>query len=104
MHFIVHALDKTDALERRMASIANHRAYLSKAPSQFGVKVLMSGPLLAEDGNTMIGSFFLLASKSRIEVEAMFEGDPLRSVDVWQSLKINPVQVRQNTVGALLDM
>lgn len=45
MHFVVHALDKPDALSCRQAVLAAHRTYLDQAPARHGVRVLLSGPL-----------------------------------------------------------
>ena len=48
MIFVAHALDKPGASERRLAVLDAHRRYLDEAPLALGVKVLMSGPLLAD--------------------------------------------------------
>ena len=99
MQFVVHALDKADALERRMGVIADHRAFLDEAPARHGVRVLLSGPLTSDDGSAMIGSFFLLEAPNRKAIEEMFAGDPLTAADVWGQTHINAVTIRQNTMG-----
>ena len=101
MIFIAHALDKPGRLQERLANIDAHRAYLDDAPARLGVKVLMSGPLIEDDGETMKGSFFLLASDSREAIGTLFNQDPMHSAGVWQELAINRVYVRQNEVGPL---
>ena len=60
MQFVVHALDKPDALPRRMEAIEAHRAHLDEVPSRHGVKVLLSGPLAEDDGMAMKGSIFVV--------------------------------------------
>ena len=40
-----------------------HKAFLSDT-SRFGVKIVMSGPLVSDDGQTMIGSLFLIEAPS----------------------------------------
>lgn len=97
MHYIVHALDKPDALPRRLEIIADHRAYLQE-PRE-GIRILLSGPLTEEDGETMKGSFFLFEAKSRERVEAMLAGDPLAGADVWDRVDITRVWVRQNNLS-----
>lgn len=100
MHFVVHALDKADALERRMAVIVDHRAYLDSAPAQHGVQVLLSGPLTSDDGSAMIGSFFLLDAPDRQSIEDLFAADPLTAANVWGQTHINAVAIRQNNMGS----
>ena len=98
MHFVVHALDRPDALPRRQAVLGAHRAYLDTAPARHGVQVLLSGPLIADDGETMIGSFFLLDAESREVVEALFAEDPMSKADVWALRNLQMVMIRQNAM------
>lgn len=101
MHFVVHALDKPGALHRRQEAIVAHREYLDKAPSEIGMTILMSGPLLDDDGETMKGSFFLLAAPERAQVEQFFAQDPLFRNDVWDSFLLTRVHIRTNIIGYL---
>ncbi len=98
MHFVAHALDTPGALERRQAVLSRHRAYLDTAPQRLGVRVLLSGPLTTDDGLTMIGSFFLLDAEDRVAVDALFAGDPMAAADIWTSLEVNAVTIRQNNM------
>ena len=100
MQFILHALDKPDAAPRRQAAIADHRAFLDAAPARHGVTVLLSGPLVSDDGAGMIGSFFLLDAPNRGAIDAMFADDPLVAADVWGERHLTAVQIRQNNMGA----
>lgn len=99
MRFVVHALDKPDALPRRVAVLAAHRAYLDTGPARHGVTVLLSGPLTSDDGETMIGSFFLLEAPDRNAVETMFAEDPLNAADVWERRNVTAVTIRQDTLS-----
>lgn len=99
MRFLVHALDKPDALQRRLAAIDAHRRYLDEAPARHGVTVLLSGPMTDDAGKTMIGSFFLLDAASRDAVEALFAEDPLASADVWAHRTVTAVKVRQDNMS-----
>lgn len=103
MHFVVHALDRKDAQEQRLAVLAQHREFLDVGPEKFGVTVLMSGPLTTDDGNTMIGSFFLLVAETRQPIEAMFAADPLAIAGVWENIDISRVTIRQNKFGPILE-
>jgi len=61
MHFIIHCLDHTDALQRRLANYEAHKAYLANA----SILTIISGPLVSDDGKTMIGSCFLVEAESK---------------------------------------
>lgn len=98
MRFVVHALDLPDALSRRMDVIEAHRAYLEEAPVRHGVRVLLSGPLMDDTMDKMIGSFFLLEAETRSQVEAFFAEDPLNAAQVWDRRTITAVHIRQNTM------
>ena len=86
MHFVIHALDKPDALPTRLANYEAHKAYLAKAT----VKTVISGPLVADDGETMIGSCFLVEADSKDEVLAFHNDDPFKAAGVWEHVHINP--------------
>lgn len=94
MHFVVHALDKPDALPRRLEVVAEHRGYLQTATT---MTIPMSGPLTEDDGETMKGSFFLIDAPDRATIEAFFAEDPLAKADIWQTLQITAFNLRVNT-------
>jgi uncharacterized protein YciI len=50
MLFAIHALDQSGALPTRLANYDAHKAFLSDT-SRFGVKIVMSGPVVADDGH-----------------------------------------------------
>ncbi len=86
MLFCLHCLDRPGKLETRMARIEAHRAYL--ASSDLPVEVVMSGPLVADDGETMIGSLFLVEAPGRAEAEAFNQRDPFHAADLWETVNI----------------
>ena len=90
MFFIVHCLDHADALTLRLATHPAHRAYLAQA----AMRILVAGPLLAEDGVTMVGSCFLLEAASRAEVEAFNRADPFHTAGVWRQVSIHAFDKR----------
>lgn len=92
MHFVIHALDHNDAVQRRLDHYDAHKAYLADAP----VRIIISGPLLAEDHQTMIGSFFLVDAENRAEVEAFHNADPFKAADVWETVSIHPFHKRMD--------
>ena len=85
MHFIVHCLDHC-APSHRLQHYDAHKAYLATAR----VMTLISGPLLANDGQTMIGSFFLVEADDISDVIAFNQADPFYKAGVWGSINIHP--------------
>lgn len=86
MHVIVHALDRPGAVGDRLAHYDAHKAYLADAP----VKTVISGPLLAEDGETMIGSLFLFEADTVEAVERFNAADPFAKAGIWERVEIHP--------------
>ena len=94
MLFAIHALDRAGALSTRLANYDAHKAFLSDT-SQFGVKIVMSGPLVSDDGATMIGSLFLIEASGRAEVEAFNRADPFAAAGIWEKVTITGFLRRQ---------
>jgi uncharacterized protein len=94
MLFIIHAVDRTAALPTRLANYETHKAFLSDT-SRFGVRIVMSGPLVADDGKTMIGSLFLVEAPSRTEVEDFHGADPFFAAGIWEKVTITGFLRRQ---------
>ena len=90
MLFAIHALDHDDALERRLANYDAHKSYLAASP----IKTVVSGPLLADDGETMIGSLFIVDADSKDDVVAFNRADPFTAANVWKSVEINAFSKR----------
>jgi len=86
MHFVIHGLDKKGALQTRLDNYDKHKAYLVQAP----VKTVISGPLVADDGETMIGSCFVVEADSKEAVVAFNAADPFAAAGVWDRVDINP--------------
>ena len=90
MHYVIHCLDHPGAVDKRLAHYDAHKAYLATAP----IKTVISGPLLADDEQTMIGSCFVVEAASLAEVEAFNRNDPFRKADLWQTISIRPFAKR----------
>lgn len=86
MHYVVHCLDHDGAVSTRLANYEAHKAYLAAAK----VKTVMSGPLLADDNETMIGSCFVLEADSLSAVEDFNRNDPFNKVGLWKTVSIRP--------------
>ena len=90
MHYVVHCLDHEGAVEKRLAHYEAHKAYLAGA----AVKTVISGPLLADDGETMIGSLFVLEAGGKDDVVAFNQADPFARAGLWKSVHIHPFNKR----------
>jgi uncharacterized protein YciI len=86
--FVIHALDEPDALPRRLATYEAHKAYLDTADAA-GVRIVTSGPLVADDGTTMIGSLLIVEAAERSAVEAFNRADPFQQAGVWRAVAIH---------------
>jgi uncharacterized protein YciI len=95
MFFIIHALDKPGQTQTTLDNYADHKSYLSSA----SIKTIVSGPLLDDDGVTMIGSFFLLEADSKEEVIRFNANDPFGRIGLWQSVSINAFNKRVDIVA-----
>ena len=94
MLFAIHALDKTGAVDRRLAHYEAHKSFLSDT-SAFGVRIVMSGPLTKDDGATMIGSLFLIEAPDRATVERFNQADPFAKAEIWERVTISGFIRRQ---------
>ena len=94
MFFVLHALDKADALPERLANYDAHKAFLADT-SPYDVSIIMSGPLVADDGKTMIGSLMILEAPDRAAVEAFNRADPFFAAKIWERVNITAFVKRQ---------
>jgi hypothetical protein len=90
MKVAVHCLDHKDALPVRLSNYEAHKAYLAAGR----IRTVISGPLLASDGETMIGSLFVFEADTLAEVVAFNAADPFARAGVWADVKIHPFNLR----------
>ena len=85
MLYALHMIDKPGVLDKRMAVLPAHQEYLRNAP----IEVVMSGPLLAQDGESIVGSLYLVEAADRADIDAFLDRDPLANAGVWDRIDIN---------------
>jgi uncharacterized protein YciI len=90
MNYVIHCLDHHGAVQKRLAHYQAHKAYLASA----SMKTVISGPLLADDEETMVGSCFVVEAGSLAEVEAFNRNDPFAKANLWQTVSIRPFNKR----------
>ena len=88
MHFVIHAVDRTDALSTRAKFYRDHRIHLDQA-GRHGVAVTTAGTLVAADGETPVGSLFILEAADRAAVDAFTGSDPYHVNSVWETVDVH---------------
>lgn len=90
MLYVIFCIDRPGAEERRKQAIPGHIEYLATNP----IKVVMSGPLVSDDGAKTIGSLFLVEAGSRAEIERFQRADPLYNAGVWETVEVRAFNKR----------
>jgi uncharacterized protein len=88
MLFVVHAVDKKDILPTRAKHYRAHRIHLDRA-EEHHVDVVTAGTLVADDGETPVGSVFVIDAKDRAAVDAFTRSDPYAQNGVWERIQIH---------------
>ncbi len=84
--FSLYCLDnETDGAALRAATRADHLAWAKAA----GDTLRFAGPLLAEDGTSMIGSSFLIQVADLAAAKAFHAADPYVKAGVFGEVRIN---------------
>ena len=86
MLYAIYCLDKPGSLELRLANRPAHVAYLEAQ----GERLATAGPLLAEDGQTPVGSLLVFEAADRAGAEAFAAGDPYAAAGLFASVTIRP--------------
>jgi len=72
MTYIVETWDKPGSLSLRMRIRPDHIKYLEENVD----KLLAAGAKLSDDGETMLGTFYIVDVETRAEAEAFVAADP----------------------------
>lgn len=86
MLFALFCLDHTDKLDLRLATRLQHLDYVAAS----GGMIKAAGPLLADDGETMVGSLIILDAADRGEAEAWVRNDPYSKAGLFSKVEIRP--------------
>jgi uncharacterized protein len=86
--FVVHTLDKKDILPTRAKHHRAHRIHLDRA-EEHAVDVVTADTLVADDGETPVGSIFIVDAADRAAVEAFTHSDPYHVNGVWERVAIH---------------
>jgi uncharacterized protein YciI len=88
VHFVIHAVDRADALATRAKHYRDHRIHLDRA-GDHGIAVMTAGTLVAPDGETPVGSLFILEAANRAAIDAFTASDPYHVNRVWEHVEVH---------------
>jgi uncharacterized protein YciI len=86
MLFAIYCRDKKDHLQVRLDNRPAHVEYLKKFTGQHAI----TGPLLSDDGQGMIGSLLVMDFADRAAAEDFAKNDPYAKAGLFESVAITP--------------
>lgn len=86
MLFAVTCLDKPGHLQVRLDTRAAHLAFLEAHAGA----VKLAGPLLADDGQAMVGSLLVYEAEDRDALDALLAADPYSQAGLFESVVVRP--------------
>lgn len=84
MLYVLYCLDKPDHASARGANRDAHRVWLGTQKD----RIFSAGPLVSDDGATVVGSLLIIECESRADAEAFRDADPYNQVGLFQSVEI----------------
>jgi uncharacterized protein YciI len=84
--FVFHLLDKPDSAALRSTIRPAHKAYLALVAD----RMAFAGPLLSDDGKTMIGSLLAIDFANREAAEKWQADEPFTRAGVYASSSVLP--------------
>jgi uncharacterized protein YciI len=85
MIFALHLLDKPGSAELRQQVRPEHKAYLARVAD----RIAFAGPLLHDDGQTMLGSLLVIDFASRDAVMAWLADEPFTQAGLYADVRIH---------------
>jgi uncharacterized protein YciI len=89
MHFIAQYQDRPGSQDARQKFRPAHVSYRMA----LGEKMVMAGPLLANDGATTIGSFIVFEAPDFAAAQAFAGGDPLVREKAFELVSVTPLRI-----------
>lgn len=93
MLFSIHCMDREGALQDRLDNYTAHREHLNGTSTT----IVLAGPIAKDDGETPVGSMFVVDVANRAEAEAFNREDPFYKLGIWDhsSIRIHPLLKRR---------
>jgi uncharacterized protein YciI len=96
MLFVIHATDRAGAMPTRARFYRAHREHLDDAAA-YRVDVVTAGTLIDEDGETPVGSVFVIDAADRGTAQAFTRSDPYHVNGVWERVQIHGYSKKRGT-------
>ena len=84
--FLIHATDRPDAIETRLANRPAHLDWAGKSADC----IKMAGPFFADDGETFAGSVFVIEMETLDDVKSWAANDPYARAGLFERVDIRP--------------
>ena len=88
MIYVFHLLDRPGACDLRTSARPRHKAYLAKVAE----RIAFAGPLLSDDGATMVGSLLAIDFDSREAARRWQEQEPFNEEGLYASVTVHAFQ------------
>jgi len=85
MLFVFHLIDRADAGDLRARVRPQHKAYLGQVADQ----IAFAGPLLADDGTTMLGSLLVIDFADRAAALAWLALEPFTRAGLYATPQVH---------------
>jgi uncharacterized protein len=85
MLYMLHLLDRPDAAALRQRVRPAHKAYLARVAE----RIAFAGPLLRDDGQTMVGSLLVMDFPSREALRACLADEPFTQAGLYAEMRID---------------
>ena len=85
MIFVLRLLDKPDAAALRQQRRPEHKVYLA----QVADRIAFAGPLVQDDGQTMIGSLLAIDFPDRDAVQRWLADEPFTRAGLYASVEVH---------------
>ena len=86
MKYILICEDREGALNVRLANRDRHLAYIG----ELGDRVSLAGPMLSDDGESMVGSVLIIEADSAEDIRAIADSDPYALAGLFSKVTIRP--------------
>jgi uncharacterized protein YciI len=85
MLFAFHLVDRADAGDLRARVRPAHKDYLAQVAQQ----IAFAGPLLADDGQTMLGSLLVIDFADRAAAQAWLQQEPFTRAGLYATSQVH---------------
>jgi len=85
MQYVIYCLDRPGTSDLRNGSLPAHRDYVDKRAGS----ILMSGPLLADDGVKRMGQLYVIEAPDAPTARQFIDNDPFTIAGLFESLAVH---------------